>query len=147
MEEKKNNFFRIMAAILPGILFLAARSLEKLFFAGLEKEAFFKSSLSGAWFAFVLESVILLVLVCFRIRQDGGKRILPFRRIVYNLLIGIAIGMLAGFVNRMLGLIIPVALSVPKMLTLCAVGPISEEIVYRGFVLERCRNIFSARFR
>ena len=134
-----------MLIILPSILFVAGRELEKLLLAKYERMRIQNSWPSGDWFALLMECLILLAVLSVCAGHGLRNRNMPVRLAVYDLLIGTVLGALVTAANRLLGLPGTIVFSIPEMLVLCAVGPVSEELVYRGFVLERSRRIFSVR--
>ena len=133
----------LLHVVLPCILFLTARGLEKLLLAGCERSGKTDCLLSGSWIALMMECLILVVIVLIYKRQDRENRGISYRNAAYDLLIGVALGIVITFANRFLDLSSPIAFSAPELMVLCVVGPINEELVYRGMVLERSRGIFS----
>ncbi len=124
---EKNGIREWVAAVLPALVWLFLR------WAG-------KGLPPAAEFSLVL---VILGVSAFLYRREKGAGV--FRLSGRDCLLWFAAGIACGFLNRFcFGKPAEVMPGVPGFLLLCILGPLAEEIIYRGFVYERSLQFLPA---
>ena len=143
MKFKSSKTYAILRILLPCILFLAAKEIEKQLLTSYTQWKQTDRWLTEDRLMLLAECIILTAILIIRTNQGLNYGSFSFRRAARFLPAGAVLGIMAAFVNRILGISAASTLSVPGALVICGVGAASEEFVYRGFVLEGCRRVWS----
>ena len=124
---EKNGFRNWLSAVLPALIWLTLRWAAK----GLPLSA-----------ELGLVFVILAGSVLWYCRENRTR---AFRMSGRELLLWIGIGFACGFLNRFVfGKPAEVLSGAYGFLLICILGPLTEEIIYRGFVYERSMRFLPA---
>lgn len=151
MRSDTRSLLPPLRALLPGLLFPAARLLEGRLIMLYCDSRLAKSVVEVDRIRLLGECALLGIVLLFwrqeargdiRNPETAGRRL---RRAGLALGLGLLLGLLTAAVTGLSGTLEKSAVTVPQALILCLVSPVSEELVYRGLVLERCRAVFSDR--
>ena len=118
---EKNSIREWISVILPVLIWLLLR------YAGRNLPPAAQIGLTG----------FLLVVATFLYVREKG--LAAFRMSGRDLLLWTGVGLICGLLNRFcFGKSAEVSPGVPAFLLVCVLGPITEEILYRGLVYEHC---------
>lgn len=151
MRQVSKSALSLLRALLPGLLFITARLLAGHLEAAYED---FRQAGGGPgvnWLQLLGELVLLGAVLVFWRREkgravaDGEKAGRTLMWAGYALSSGLLFGLVGAAVAGLAGDAGMASVSLPQALILCLVSPVSEELVYRGMVLARCRQIIPLR--
>ena len=137
--RKTPGWFRML---IPAVCYTAAGFLLKTV---LDRSTFIQTGASRQTIETAVKGIALIVLISYARKYGISFRVTSRRMVVLCLSAGIILGMITAGIAEVSGLLSKAECSFLWICLICVTGPVLEELIYRGLILQQAQDIMDEK--